>query len=105
MNHINKRRDFVKLLAVAGLSLYLPSCTSDDRKNPSNLKDNKSKDPVHLDRLDYSVSRYYKHVNDIMFYKHTIKSAKDYNVVISTGARLQESIYALKETKENLILF
>jgi hypothetical protein len=68
-------------------------------------KVNKSKEPVHLDRLDYAISRYYKHVNDITFYKHTMKSAKDYNVVISTGARLQESIYALKETKENLILF
>jgi FAD/FMN-containing dehydrogenase len=43
MNHINKRRDFVKLLAVAGLSLYLPSCKS-DKKN--NSKKKKTKDSV-----------------------------------------------------------
>ena len=43
MNQVNKRRDFVKLLAVAGLSLYLPSCKS-DKKN--NSKKKKPKDSV-----------------------------------------------------------
>jgi FAD/FMN-containing dehydrogenase len=43
MNQVNKRRDFVKLLAVAGLSLYLPSCKS-DKKN--NSKKKKTKDSV-----------------------------------------------------------
>ena len=46
MTQINKRRDFVKLLALAGLSLYLPACTSDERKKQSNSKKNKEKDPV-----------------------------------------------------------
>jgi len=46
MTQINKRRDFVKLLAVAGLSLYLPACTSDERKKQRNSKKNKPNDPV-----------------------------------------------------------
>jgi len=38
MTKINKRRDFVKLLTLAGLGLYLPACELDGQKKIDNSK-------------------------------------------------------------------
>lgn len=67
-------------------------------------KINKSKEPVTFEAVNYKIERYYKHLNDIMFYKHTIRTSNDSFKVISTGSRLQESIFALREVKQNLTL-
>lgn len=65
---------------------------------------NKSKEPPTLEGVNYRIDRYYKHLNDIMFYKHTLATTKDTFKILSVGSRLQESIYALREIKKNLTL-
>ena len=46
MTQTNKRRDFVKLLTLAGLGLYLPACESDGQKKIDNSKENKPDEPI-----------------------------------------------------------
>lgn len=65
---------------------------------------NKSKEPLTFESLNRRIERYYKHLNDIMFYKHTIRSSNDSFKIISVGSRLQESIYALNDAKQKLNL-
>lgn len=63
---------------------------------------NKSKEPLTFESFNRRIERYYKHLNDIMFYKHTIKTSNDTFKVLSVGSRLQESICAFNDAKQKL---
>lgn len=67
-------------------------------------KVNKTKEPMSFENLNRQIDRYYKHLNDILFYKNTIKNTNDFGKLTSAESRLQESIYAFKDAKEKLIL-
>ena len=55
MTKINKRRDFVKLLTLAGLGLYLPACELDGQKKIDNIitnyKKQKKSERSHLSHI------------------------------------------------------
>jgi len=65
---------------------------------------NKHEDPKIYSTLTLQkhIDRYYKYYNDVQFYKHTIKTSKDKFIVGSTGARLQDAIWMLKEAKHQI---
>ena len=68
MTQTNKRRNVVKLLALAGLSLYLPACASDQQKKQSSSKKNKPDDPI--SEIEESIKSnnvtYLKQMNNLM---------------------------------------
>lgn len=52
MNHQKKRRDFIKLLAAAGLSLYLPSCSTDVQQDSKSSKNKKPNQKDNIDKIE-----------------------------------------------------
>ena len=68
---------------------------------------NKEKEPrsYPTSGLQKHIDRYYKYYNDIQFYRHTIKTSNDSFKVISVGARLQDAIHMLYETKRHINIF
>ena len=48
---------------------------------------------------------YYKHFNDLQFYKHTVRTSKDKVRVFSAGVRMQESLHFIREAKQHLSYF
>lgn len=67
---------------------------------------NKAEDPksISLFNLKIHIDRYYKHMNDILFYRHTISSSKDVFKVSGARARLLDSIHMAKEARKYINL-
>ena len=60
---------------------------------------NKSKEKISLIGYQKHIDRYYKHLNDVYFYKHTIRTSKDFTKVFSAGCRMQDSIHMMKTAR------
>lgn len=56
-------------------------------------------------QLTHHVRVYHKHMNDIMFYKHTIRTSKDTTKVFTAGVRMQDSLGMVKEAKHHLAFY
>lgn len=61
---------------------------------------NESKEKLSVNNYQSHIDRYYKHFNDIQFYKHTIRTSKDLTKVFSAGCRMQDSIQMMNTAKE-----
>jgi hypothetical protein len=61
---------------------------------------NASKEKLSVNNYQTHIDRYYKHFNDIQFYKHTIRTSKDLTKVFSAGCRLQDSIEMMNIARE-----
>tara|TARA_Y200000002_G_C22493347_1_gene583984 strand:- start:121 stop:465 length:345 start_codon:yes stop_codon:yes gene_type:complete len=66
---------------------------------------NKSKEKMSVNNYQSHIDRYYKHFNDIQFYKHTIRTSKDLIKVFSAGCRLQDSIQMMNTAREYIRSF
>lgn len=73
--------------------------------NEVNNELNKSKEKISMNNYQGHIDRYYKHYNDIQFYKHTIRTSKDVTKVFSAGCRLQDSIHMMNIAKEYIRSF
>lgn len=58
-----------------------------------------------VSQICHHVNMYHKHTNDIMFYKHTIRTSKDTTKVFTAGVRMQESLGMIKEAKRYLAYY
>lgn len=56
-------------------------------------------------QISHHVNMYHKHTNDILFYKHTIRTSKDTTKVFTAGVRMQESLDMIKEAKRYLAYY
>ena len=65
---------------------------------------NKSKEEPRIGGLQRHIDNYYKHYNDIQFYKHTIRTSEDKVKVFSAGSRLQDSLHYLKQAKYHICI-
>lgn len=67
---------------------------------------NKAEDPksISLYNLNRHIDRYYKYMNDILFYRHTISSSKDAFKVSGARARLLDAIHMAKEARKHINL-
>ena len=74
-------------------------------ENNINKELNKSKEKVSMRNYQSHIDRYYKHHNDIQFYKHTIRTSKDVTKVFSAGCRMQDSIHMMNIAKEYIRSF
>ena len=70
-----------------------------------NKKLNKSKEKLSVDNYQNHIDRYYKHFNDIQFYKNTIRTSKDLTKVFSAGCRMQDSIKMMNTAREYIRSF
>ena len=61
---------------------------------------NASKEKLSVHNYQTHIDRYYKHFNDIQFYKHTIRTSTDLTKVFSAGCRLQDSIQMMNTARE-----
>ena len=68
--------------------------------NTINKALNESKEKLSVVNYQSHIDRYYKHFNDIQFYKHTIRTSKDITKVFSAGCRLQDSIHMMNTARE-----
>ena len=68
--------------------------------NTVNKALNASKEKISVVNYQSHIDRYYKHFNDIQFYKHTIRTSKDLTKVFSAGCRLQDSIHMMNSARE-----
>ena len=68
--------------------------------NTVNKALNESKEKLSVNNYQSHIDRYYKHFNDIQFYKHTIRTSKDITKVFSAGCRLQDSIHMMNTARE-----
>lgn len=66
---------------------------------------NKTQETLGVNSLQRHVDIYYKHFNDLQFYKHTVRTSKDKVRVFSAGVRMQESLHFIKEAKKHLSNF
>ena len=73
--------------------------------NDVNKTLNKSKEKQSVGNYQSHIDRYYKHYNDIQFYKHTIRTSKDLTKVFSAGCRLQDSIQMMNTAREYIRSF
>lgn len=73
--------------------------------NNLNRELNKSKDKPAMGNYQSHIDRYYKHFNDIQFYKHTIRTSKDITKVFSAGCRMQDSIQMMNQAREYIRSF
>ena len=62
-------------------------------------------DPTSVNNYQSHIDRYYKHFNDIQFYKHTIRTSKDLTKVFSAGCRLQDSIQMMQTARDYIRSF
>lgn len=71
-----------------------------------NLADklNKAEDPTEtsLINLNNHINRYYKYMNDILFYKNTINNSIDQHKVSSARARLLDAVHMAKEARTHI---
>ena len=56
-------------------------------------------------KMDGLISQYYRCKNDIMYYRHTIKNTKDFNLSQAVEARLFDTICKFNFTKDELKRF
>jgi hypothetical protein len=56
-------------------------------------------------QIKHHVHMYHKHNNDIVFYKHTIRTSKDTTQVFTAGVRMQDSLGMVKEAKRHLAFY
>jgi hypothetical protein len=56
-------------------------------------------------QITHHVHVYHKHMNDIVFYKHTIRTSNDAVRVFNAGVRMQESLGMVKEAKRQLAYY
>lgn len=61
---------------------------------------NESKEKLSVNNYQSHIDRYYKHFNDIQFYKHTIRTSNDLTKVFSAGCRMQDSIQMMNTARE-----
>lgn len=66
---------------------------------------NKTQETLGINSLQRHIDVYYKHFNDLQFYKHTVRTSNDKVRVFSAGVRMQESLYFVKEAKQQLSYF
>ena len=66
---------------------------------------NKEKGLVSSVELKRHIDMYHKHTNDILFYKHTIRTSVDPSKVFTAGVRMQDSLGMVKEAKIHLSYF
>lgn len=69
------------------------------------LNDKKVKDKPDSQRINKLCDKFYKHYNDIHFYKHTIYTTKDLERRLIAQTRLEESVMMLKEVKYQLSIY
>ena len=67
---------------------------------------NKADNPkeISVNNLNNHITKYYKYINDIIFYRHTISSSKDTYKVSGARARLLDAIHMAKEAKKYINL-
>lgn len=67
---------------------------------------NKADNPkeISTNNLKNHVSKYYKYMNDIIFYRHTISNSKDTYKVSGARARLLDAIHMAKEARNHINL-
>ena len=68
--------------------------------NTVNKALNESKEKLSVNNYQSHIDRYYKHFNDIQFYKHTIRTSNDLTKVFSAGCRMQDSIQMMNTARE-----
>ena len=51
------------------------------------------------------VNIYHKHLNDVLFYKHTIRNSNDIEKVFTAGVRMADSLQFIHEAKKHLAYF
>jgi hypothetical protein len=85
--------------------VVLESVPFSNAANEVNNELNKSKEKISMNNYQGHIDRYYKHYNDIQFYKHTIRTSKDVTKVFSAGCRLQDSIHMMNIAKEYIRSF
>ena len=66
---------------------------------------NKEKGMCSTEGIKKHINMYHKHMNDIMFYKHTIRTSDDTTKVFTAGVRMQDSIGMVKEAKMHLAYY
>ena len=62
------------------------------------------KEDITIGNLQRHIDNYYKHYNDIQFYKHTIRTSQDKVKVFSAGSRLQDALHYLKQAKYHICI-
>ena len=67
---------------------------------------NKADNPkeISVNNLNNHITKYYKYMNDIIFYRHTISSSKDAYKVSGARARLLDAIHMAKEARHHINL-
>ena len=66
---------------------------------------NKTQEYATIRGAQRHIDTYYKHYNDLQFYKHTVRTSNDKVKVFSAGVRMQESLHFIKEAKLHLSYF
>lgn len=66
---------------------------------------NKSQEIIGALSLKRHIDIYYKHFNDLQFYKHTMRTSNDKVRVFSAGVRMQESLHYVREAKLHIANF
>ena len=69
------------------------------------LNDKKQTDKPDATRVSRLCDKFYKHYNDIHFYKHTINTSKDLQRKLIAQTRMEESVMMLKEVRRQFSMY
>lgn len=90
MKEQKDRRDFIKLMAVAGLSLYLPSCSTDASQNAESSKNKTRGQKENIDEIEEALLS-----NNVTYFQKTDELFDELNQGFNLGVRKIPSLIAL----------